>query len=132
MKQQREPACQEPVEPVEPAGKRRSASVRKRPPGKLAGRPRPDDDLAALLGAALEAPATIVEDGVGRPGTKREQIAAQLVELSAKADMRATKLLLDLLEKLRPAVSRQTERAPLDDDDEKVISLFLARLGAVE
>jgi hypothetical protein len=132
MKQQREPAGQKPVEPVETAGKRRPASVRRRQPGKRADRPRPDDDLAALLGAALAAPATIVEDGVGRPGTKREQIAAQLVEQSAKADMRATKLLLDLLERLRPAVPRPTEPAPLDDDDEKVISLFLARLGTAE
>ena len=132
MKQQHEPVCREPVEPVEPPGARRSASVRKRRPGKRTGPPQPDDDLAALLGAALEAPATIVEDGVGRPGTKREQIAAQLVELSANADIRATKLLLDLLEKLRPAIPRQIEPAPLDDDDEKVISLFLARLGAAE
>jgi hypothetical protein len=133
MKQQRESACQEPVEPVAPAGKRRSPSVRRRHPGKGTGRPRPDDDdLTALLGAALEAPATIVEDGISRRGTKREQIAAQLVESSANADIRATKLLLDLLEKLRPAASRQTEPAPLGDDDEKVISLFLARLGAAE
>jgi hypothetical protein len=129
MKQQHEPEYQE---PVAPAGRRRSASVRKRQRGKPAERPRPDDDLAALLDAALEAPATIVEDGVSRRGTKREQIAAQLVESSAKADPRSTRLLLDLLEKLRPAVPRQTEPAPLEDDDEKVIRLFLARLGAAE
>src|SRR5215472_5627479 len=62
----------------------------------------PIRDLAALVGGALDAPANIVEDGKRRRGTKRALIAAQLVDRSAQADLRATKLLLDLLQTISP------------------------------
>jgi Family of unknown function (DUF5681) len=108
----------------------RHASFKKGQSGNPGGRPRRrrDDDLVALLCAALDAPTTIVEDGKRRRGTKRELIASRLVDRSAQADIRATKLLLDLVQKIAP----RPEPAPLDEADEKVVATILARLGMAE
>jgi Family of unknown function (DUF5681) len=109
----------------------RHASFKKGQSGNPGGRPRRrrDDDIVALLCAALDAPTTIVEDGKRRRATKRELIASQLVDRSAQADIRATKLLVDLVQKIAPP---PPEPAPLDDADEKVIATLLARLGMAE
>jgi hypothetical protein len=63
------------------------------------GRPRGSKNLATLLRDALDMP---VVDENGAPGrmTKRDMVIAQLVDLSAKADLRATKMLLDMLDRL--------------------------------
>jgi hypothetical protein len=93
---------------------------------------RPVRDLAALLKAALDAPAVIVEDGKRRRVTKRALIAAQLAGRSAQAEMRATKLLLDLLRTIAPrAFAPEFEPAPRAGDEDEVTSL-LARLGLAE
>jgi hypothetical protein len=109
----------------------RQARFKKGQSGNPGGRPRRrrDDDLVALLCAALDAPTTTVENGKRRHLTKRELIASQLVDRSAAADLRATKLLIDLVQKIAP---RRLEPEPLDEADEKVITTFLARLGIVE
>jgi hypothetical protein len=64
------------------------------------GRPRGSKNLATLLDEALNAPVETVEDGTRRQRTKRDVVIAQLVNQSANADLRATKLLLDMLHKL--------------------------------
>jgi Family of unknown function (DUF5681) len=109
----------------------RHANFKKGQSGNPGGRPRRprDGDLVALLCAALDAPTTIVEEGKRRRGTKRELIAAQLVDRSTQADLRATKLLVDLVQKIAP---RLPEAEPLDAADEKVIATILARLGMAE
>lgn len=137
MKQQHGPT---PVEPAEledhPAPTnvdprlppRRSRTRKPQSAGPGGGRHRPQD-LAALLSAALDQPTVIVEDGKRRRGSKRERIAAQLVARSADADLRATKLLLDLMRNLTAGAP---EAELLDEADEKVIATFLARLGMAE
>jgi hypothetical protein len=97
-------------------------------------RRRPTRDLAALLSAALDAPATIVEDGKRRRATKRALIAAQLVDRSAQADLRATKLLVDLLQTIAPrALCRPAFKPePIEATDDQAITNLLARLGLVE
>ena len=93
----------------------------------------PTRDLAALLSAALDAPATIVEDGKRRRVAKRARIAAQLVDRSAQADFRATKLLVDLLRTIAPrALGTELKAEPLAADDNEVIISLLARLGLAE
>ena len=64
------------------------------------GRPRGSKNLASLLDRALDAPVMVVEDGARRRLTKRDMVIAQLVDRSARADLRAIKILLDMLEKL--------------------------------
>jgi hypothetical protein len=142
MESQSEPPRDAPAQPVEPAveprvGFRhppRSACFRKGQSGNPGGRPRRrrDDDLAALLLEALDKPATLFEDGVHRRVTKRELIAAKLVDRSAEADLRATKLLVDLLQKIQKAAPHKSEPPPLDEFDEKVVASLLMRLGMAE
>jgi hypothetical protein len=64
------------------------------------GRPRGSKNLAKLLEQALDTSVVIVEDGTRRRRTKRDVVIEQLVDRSAGADLRATKLLLDMLHKL--------------------------------
>src|SRR5271169_140797 len=53
--------------------------------------------LAAVLAAALDQKMVVTIDGRRRRITKREAMVAQLVDKSAAADLRAVKLLLDML-----------------------------------
>ena len=116
--------------------------IRKTPPDITADAPsdtairrrrRPTRDLAALLGAALDAPATLVEDGKRRRVAKRALIAAQLVDRSAHADLRATKLLVDLLQTIAArALGPEFEPGPSGSAEDKVTTTLLARLGPAE
>ena len=56
-----------------------------------------------MLEEALNTQVETVEDGTRRRRTKRDVVIAQLVDQSANADLRATKLLLDMLHKLERA-----------------------------
>ncbi|SRR5579884_478105 len=94
--------------------------------GNPGGRRR-SRNFAALLGAALDMPAVLVENGKRRRATRREVIAAQLVDRSAQADLRAMRLLIDILDKVEPR--REAEPADFGAEDEKVIANLLARLG---
>jgi len=96
-------------------------------PGGRPRRPRRARDLAAMVSRALDTPTFIIEDGKRRRGTKREAIAAQLVDQSAQADLRATKLLIEILDKIED--KREAVQPGFDADDEKVIASLLARLG---
>jgi Family of unknown function (DUF5681) len=99
--------------------------------GNRPGNARRARDLAALLSAALDGSTTVTEDGKRRRVTKREAIAAQLVDRSTNADLQATKLLVDLLSKIQPSAGMSGPEQ-LDAADEKVIATVLARLGMAE
>ena len=60
-------------------------------------RGRPAKNLPALLAAALNEKVTVTENGKRRQVTKREAVIAQLVNKSASAELRATKMLIDML-----------------------------------
>jgi hypothetical protein len=95
-------------------------------PGGRPRRPRRARDLAAMVSKALDTPTFIIDDGKRRRATKREAIAAQLVDQSAQADLRATKLLIDILDKIER--KREAETEGFDAADEKVIASLLAWL----
>jgi len=94
--------------------------------------------LAIVLQEALDRPIARIglrvgaRRGAGRPTTRREAIVAGLVEKSAAGDLRATKLLLDLMLKTEFAASP----APLpgaaaeEDDPRRFLLRELARLSA--
>jgi hypothetical protein len=86
--------------------------------------------LRVLLAEALDEKTVVAIDGRRRRITKREAMVAQLVDKSAAADLRAVKLLLDML---KMAEARAGTAAPaaewvLDAADEKVIDTLLLRL----
>ena len=86
-----------------------------------------------MLSAALDAPVAAVEDGKRRRVSKRALIAAQLADRSAQADLRATKLLVGLLQTIAPpALGGASEPAPLDAAEDKAVASLLARLGLAE
>jgi hypothetical protein len=60
-------------------------------------RGRRPKNLPARLIEALDEPVTATTDGERREITKREAVVTQLVDKSAAADLRATKMLVDML-----------------------------------
>jgi hypothetical protein len=77
--------------------------------------------LAALLEEALDRRPTTPRGRVRRPATRREAIVAALVEKSVAGDLRAVKLLLDLMQKTELA------RSPEGDFGEEDPREFLIR-----
>ena len=60
-------------------------------------RGRPKKNLPALLVAALSEPVYVTTNGRRRKITKREAVITQLVNESAGANLRATKMLIDMM-----------------------------------
>ena len=87
-------------------------------------------DLAALLVAALNEPVYTTIDGHRRKITKREAIIKQMVDKSAEADLRATKMLFDMLKEVeeKAGTASPPEPAQLTAPDREVVELFVARL----
>jgi Family of unknown function (DUF5681) len=87
-------------------------------------------DLSALLVAALNEPVYTTIDGHRRKITKREAIIKQMVDKSAEADLRATKMLFDMLKEVEEKAGppAPAEPAKLTPADREVVELFVARL----
>ena len=90
-------------------------------------------NLAALLVDGLNKPVTVNENGRRRKGTVREAVVSQLINKSATADLRATKMLLDIM---RDAERQVGAVAPPDPPrrftmaDEEVVAQLIERLRA--
>src|SRR5690348_10079297 len=86
--------------------------------------------LGALLAAAFDEKTVATIDGRRRRISKREAMVAQLVDKSAAADLRAVKLLLDMLRmaEARVGSAASSPQWVLEAADEKVIDTLLLRL----
>ena len=92
--------------------------------------PRPKN-LPALLIEALDEPVTVTIDGERREITKRQAIATQLVNKSTGADLRATKMLIDMLkgvEQKAGVASAPPAPPPLTEADEQVAEQLVERI----
>jgi Family of unknown function (DUF5681) len=90
--------------------------------------PRPKD-LPALLAAALKEPVYATIDGKRRKITKKEAIVTQMVNESASANLRATKMLFDMIKEVEQQAGAAAPEAPeLTAADREVVELFIARL----
>ena len=101
--------------------------------GNPRGRPSGSKNLATVLSEALNELVIVAENGGRRKITKRQAIITQLVNQSAKADWRATKILLDILQ----AIESRSEPAPAEtsnfsEADEKVLEQLRARFSKAE
>src|SRR5947208_11733111 len=101
--------------------------------GNPRGRPSGSKNLATVLSEALNELVIVAENGGRRKITKRQAIITQLVNQSAKADWRATKILLDILQ----AIESRSESAPAEtssfsEADEKVLEQLRARFSQGE
>jgi uncharacterized protein DUF5681 len=95
-------------------------------PGGRSTKSRP-----ALLADALNEPVVITIDGRCRKITKREAIVTRMVDKSASADLRATKMLIDMMkdvERKAGVAAPPPEPRRLDAADKEVVQLFIARL----
>ena len=87
--------------------------------------------LPALLADALNETVFITIDGERRQITKREAVVHQLVNKSTTADLRATKMLFDMMkdaEHKAGVAAPPPEPRPLDAADKEVLQLFVERL----
>jgi hypothetical protein len=92
-------------------------------------RGRPAKNLPALLAAALNEKVTVTENGKRRQVTKREAVIAQLVNKSASAELRATKMLIDMLRDIeKRAEPAMAEKNPFSPTDKEVVQQLIARL----
>jgi hypothetical protein len=86
--------------------------------------------LPALLVDAMNEKVTVTIDGERREITKREAVATQLVNESTRANLRATKMLTDMLKdaETKAGGAALPEPAPFTAADEEVMATFIARL----
>ena len=95
-------------------------------------RGRPRKNMTALLVEGLNKKVTVTENGRRRKVTLREAITSQLINQSASADLRATKMLLDLIkdaERQTAAAAAAAEPAPaFTKADEEVVEQLIERL----
>src|SRR5467141_2332552 len=96
---------------------------------------RSTKSLPALLADALNETVVVTIDGHRRKITKREAIVTQMVDKSASADLRATKMLIDMLKEVEekagaapPEPAKLAPAAKLATEDREVVELFVARL----
>ena len=97
--------------------------------GNPSGRPR-KKDLPELLAAAVDEPVYVTTEGERRRITKREAIVTQLVNKSATADLRATKMLIDMLREVekKAGAAGLPRAARLTPADREIVEQFITRL----
>ena len=101
--------------------------------GNPRGRPRGAKNLPTLLSEALNERVIVTENGGQRSITKRQAIITQLVNRSATADLRAIKILLDMLRDIESQTEPASpETAAFTAADEKVIEQLRARFANLE
>ena len=87
--------------------------------------------LPALLADALNEPVFVTIDGERRQITKREAIVHQLVNKSTTADLRATKMLFDMMkdaEQKAGVAAPPADPRQLDEADKEVLQTFIERI----
>ena len=86
--------------------------------------------LPALLADALNETVFVTIDGERREITKREAIVHQLVNKSTTADLRATKMLFDMMKDAehKAGVAPPPEPPPFTKADEEVVETLVERI----
>jgi len=97
--------------------------------GNPRGRPGGSKNLKTLLSEALNEPVIITENGRRRKITKREAIVREVVNRSATPDLRAVKIVFDLLRDIEgQSEPAAPEPSAFTAADEEVIEQLKARL----
>jgi hypothetical protein len=94
-------------------------------------RGRPRKDMAALLFEGLNKKVVVTENGRRRRITLREAITRQLINQSASADLRATKMLLDMIKDAEKQAAAAPQPEPsqwFTKADEEVVETLIERL----
>ena len=105
----------------------RDTRFKKGQSGNLRGRPSGSNNLSTLVSEALNEPVIITEDGGRRKISKGRAIITQLVNRSAKGDLRAAKILLDILQEIERRTEPASAETSFGPADEKTIAQLKAR-----
>ena len=97
--------------------------------GNPRGRPLFPKSLVADLLDAMNQRVVVAENGRRRRMTKRQAMIAQLVNKSATADLRATKMLLDMLRDLERQAEAASPDQPAHTDVIEQLKAKLRRLA---
>jgi hypothetical protein len=91
---------------------------------------RSTKSLPALLADALNETVYVTINGRRRRITEREAIVAQMVDKSASADLRATKMLIDMMKEVehKAGAAAPPEPRRFTDADDEVMQNLVARL----
>jgi hypothetical protein len=96
--------------------------------GNPKGRPRGKKNMSTLLSAALDAAIIVVENGRRKKISKREAIITQLVNKSASADLKATQIVLAMLQDVEARADDTSDTAAFTEADQKIIQRIQARM----
>ena len=97
--------------------------------GNPRGRPNGSKNLSTLLSEALNEPVIVIENGRRRKVAKRQAIITQLVNRSAKADLKAIQILLTMLRDIEArADPGSADPAAFTEADQQIIQRIRARL----
>src|SRR5271166_5940174 len=94
-------------------------------------RGRSPKNLPALLADALNERVWVTIDGKRRKITKREAIVTQMVNKSASADLRATKMLIDMMKDVEQKANgapQPPSPPPFTEADEQVLEQLVERI----
>ena len=96
--------------------------------GNPRGRPSGSKNLSTLLSEALNEPVIVVENGRRRTIAKRQAIITQLVNRSAKSDLKATQIVLAMLENIEHRADLgSAETAVFNEAEQQIIQRIQAR-----
>ena len=96
--------------------------------GNPKGRPRGKKNMSTLLSAALDAAIIVVENGRRKKISKREAIITQLVNKSASADLKATQIVLAMLQDVEARADDSSASAAFTEADQEIIQRIQARM----
>jgi len=96
--------------------------------GNPRGRPNRSKNLATLLSEALREPAIVTENGRRRKVSKRQAVIKQLVNRSARGDLKAMQMLLGTMQEIEHRGEAEPAETTFDGVDQKVIEQLKARL----
>ena len=96
--------------------------------GNPRGRPNRSKNLATLLSEALREPVIVTENGRRRKVSKRQAVIKQLVNRSARGDLKAMQMLLGAMQEIEHRGEAEPAETTFDGVDQKVIEQLKARL----
>jgi flagellar hook-basal body complex protein FliE len=98
--------------------------------GNPSGRPKGAKNLTTLVHEALNEPVIVAENGRRRKVSKRQAIIKQLINRSAQGDLKATQMLLGVMQEIeRRQEATDPAATTFDAGDEKVLEQLITRLG---
>jgi len=96
--------------------------------GNPRGRPNRSKNLATLVSEALREPVIVTENGRRRKVSKRQAVIKQLVNRSARGDLKAMQMLLGTMQEIEHRGEAEPAETTFDGVDQKVIEQLKARL----